>query len=125
DKLVAVGIKPELEVFTKYVGEKVDLNLENPDNIQLRKITVEADDIVGQSIKKLKLRRDFGTTVTRIVRNGIELNQNPNIPLIRGDVLTVVSTEDRLDEVEKQFAKKKLSETNVHIFSISITLLLG
>lgn len=125
DKLVAVGIKPELETFTHEVGEKAAVELENPDNIQLRKITVEADDIVGQSIKKLKLRHDFGTTVTRIVRNGIELNQNPNMPLIRGDVLTVVSTEDRLNEVEQLFAKQKLTVTNVHIFSISLTLLIG
>jgi len=125
DKLVAVGIKPELDTFAEYVGEKVKTNLNNPDNIQLRKITVESDDIVGQSIKKLKLRRKYGTTVTRIVRNGIELNQNPNIPLIRGDVLTMVSTEDRLDEVDNIFAKKKLSATNVHILSISITLLVG
>lgn len=125
DKLVAVGIKSELESFTEYVGEKANVELANPDNIQLRKITVEADDIIGKSIKQLKLRRNYGTTVTRIVRNGIELNQNPNMSLIRGDVLTAVSTENRLDEVEKQFTKNKLSETNVHIFSISLTLLLG
>src|SRR5699024_12090090 len=55
----------------------------------------------------------------------IELNQNPNIPLIRGDVLTMVSTGDRLVEVDNIFAKKKLSATNVHILSISITLLVA
>lgn len=125
DMIVAVGVKHELDAFTEYVGKSVDIHLENPDNIELRKITVEADEVVGKSIKSLKLRRNYGTTVTRIVRNGIELNQNPNMPLIRGDVLTVVSTEDRLDEVEKLFAKKKLSVTNVHIFSISMTLLIG
>lgn len=125
DKLVTVGTKPELEAFADYAGEEVAVRLDNPDNVQLRQITVESDDIIGKSLKELKLRRNYGTTVTRIERNGIELYQNPGMPLIRGDVLTIVSTEERLEEVEKLFAKKKFSVTNVDIFSISIILLIG
>ena len=125
DKLVAVGVQPELDAFSKEIGKKVDVDLENPDNIQLQKITVESDELIGKSLKELNLRQTYGATVTRIVRNGIEIRQNPNMPLIRGDVLTVVSTEDRLKEIEKLFSKKKLTVTNVHIFSISTILLLG
>ncbi|MEB5468256.1 aspartate:alanine exchanger family transporter [Virgibacillus pantothenticus] len=125
DYLVTVGEDHELKTFGKYVGEPVDATMDNPDNIQLRKITVEDEDLVGKSIKELKLRRKYGATVTRIQREGIELNQNPNTPLLRGDVLTMVSSEDRLDEIEKCFSRKKLSVTNIHILSISITLLVG
>src|SRR5699024_8962852 len=125
DELVAVGEKSELETFASYVGNKIEKPLENRDNIQLRKITVESEDGVGRSIQKLKLRGHYGTTVTRIVRNGIELNQDPNMPLIPGDVLTVVSTADRLNEIERLFTKKSLPVTNVHIFSIALTLLIG
>lgn len=125
DKLVAIGEKEKLDKFTDFIGEKIEMDLENPDNIHLRKITVEAENVIGKTLKELKLRRKYGATVTRIVRNGIELRQNPNMPLIRGDVLTVVSTEDRLEEIEKFFAKKKLTVTNVHIFSLSIILIVG
>ncbi|WP_253291374.1 aspartate:alanine exchanger family transporter [Virgibacillus proomii] len=125
DHLVTVGEAHELELFGKYVGEQVDTLLENPDNIQFRKIVVEDDEIIGKSIKELKLRRKYGATVTRIQREGIELNQNPNMPLLRGDVLTMVSSEDRLNELETLFSRKKLTVTNVHILSISITLLVG
>ncbi len=103
DKLVAIGEKEKLDKFTDFIGEKIEMDLENPDNIHLRKITVEAENVIGKTLKELKLRRKYGATVTRIVRNGIELRQNPNMPLIRGDVLTVVSTEDRLEEIEKFF----------------------
>src|SRR5699024_11410506 len=65
------------------------------------------------------------TTVNRIFRNRVELNQDPNIPLIRGDVLKMVSTEERVNEVDNIFSKKKLSATNVHTLSISITPLVG
>src|SRR5699024_10944898 len=40
-------------------------------------------------------------------------------------VLTIVSSNDRLDEVEKLFTKKNLTITNVHIFSLSMILLIG
>ncbi|WP_217586189.1 aspartate:alanine exchanger family transporter [Lentibacillus saliphilus] len=125
DELVAVGVKPELDAFCEYAGKQVDTHLDNPDNIQLRKVTVDSDNIAGKSLKKLCLRHDYGTTVTRIEREGLELNQNPNMPLMRGDVLTMVSSESRLDEVEQLFSKKKLAVTNIDIFSISITLLIG
>src|SRR5699024_2878452 len=72
-----------------------------------------------------RLRRDYGVTVTRLERDGIELNQNPQMRLERGDKLTVVSSADRLDDVEDLFARKKLAVTNVHIFSLSIILLVG
>ncbi|MUV36781.1 putative transporter [Lentibacillus sp. JNUCC-1] len=125
DELVAVGTPTELESFRDYAGVQVDSHLENPDNIQLKKITVESDGIIGKSLKELNLRQEYGTTVTRIERSGLELYQNPNMPLIRGDVLTMVSSESRLDEVSNLFAQKKLSVTNIDIFSISITLLIG
>ncbi|GKV70152.1 putative transporter [Sporosarcina sp. NCCP-2716] len=125
DHLVIVGNETKLHGLTAYVGRRVETDLENPDNVHLRKVTVDADEVTGKTLKELRLRKDHGTTVTRITREGIELPQNPNLPLIRGDVLTIVSTEQRLDEVEALFTRKKLAVTNLDIFSISITLLLG
>ncbi|API93291.1 MULTISPECIES: aspartate:alanine exchanger family transporter [unclassified Virgibacillus] len=125
DSLVTVGEEKELKSFGNFVGLQVNTQLENPDNIQFKKVTVEDDTIVGKSIKELKLRKKYGATVTRIEREGLELNQHPNMRLLRGDVLTIVSTEDRLNQVAKLFSRKNMTVTNVHIFSISITLLLG
>ncbi|MDE5412614.1 aspartate:alanine exchanger family transporter [Alkalihalobacterium chitinilyticum] len=125
DKLVTVGEKTDLEKFCQHVGKKVEIDLSNADNIKLRKVMVASDDLVGKSIRELRLRRDYGITVTRIERNGIELNQSPRMRLERGDVLTIVSSEDRLDNVEKLFTRRRLTVTNVHIFSLSIILILG
>lgn len=125
DLMVIVGNETRLERLISFIGKKVDTDLENPDNILLRKVTVDSDEVIGKTLKAMRLRKDYGTTVTRITREGIELTQNPNLPLIRGDVLTIVSTEQRLDEVESLFTRKKLATTNLDIFSISVTLLLG
>lgn len=125
DNLVTVGEEEELKSFGNYVGQQVNTQLENPDNIQFKKVTVEDETIIGKSIQELKLREKYGATVTKIEREGLELNQQPNMSLLRGDVLTIVSTEDRLNQVEKLFSQKNVTLTNIHIFSISITLLLG
>ena len=125
DLLVIVGNETKLDSLVAFIGRKVDTDLENPDNILLRKVTVDSDEVIGKTLKAMRLRKDHGTTVTRITREGIELTQNPNLPLLRGDVLTIVSTEQRLDEVEELFTRKKLAITNLDIFSISVTLLLG
>ncbi|MEF2291064.1 MULTISPECIES: aspartate:alanine exchanger family transporter [Virgibacillus] len=125
DNLVTVGEEDELKSFGTYVGQKVTTQLENPDNIRFKKITVEDESVIGKSMKELKLRKKYGATVTRIEREGLELKQHPTMRLLRGDVLTIVSTENRLNQVEKLFSRKNPAVTNVHIFSISITLLLG
>jgi putative transport protein len=125
DKLVTVGKMEDLKRFCNDVGKEVETNLENADNVKMQKVTVDSDDVIGKSMKELRLRRNYGVTVTRIERSGIELNQTPRMRLERGDVLTLVSTEDRLEEVEKLFSRKKLAVTNVHILSLSIILLIG
>ncbi|WP_349237088.1 TrkA C-terminal domain-containing protein [Bacillus sp. REN3] len=125
DRLVAVGLLSDLKRLCGDVGKEVKTNFENHDHIKLRKVTVDSLDLIGKTIKELELRQKYGVTVTRIERGGFEFNQKPKWRLERGDVLTLVSSEDRLDDIEKLFSKKKLSVTNVHILSLSLVLLLG
>ncbi|WP_246880145.1 aspartate:alanine exchanger family transporter [Bacillus suaedae] len=125
DRLVAVGMQNDLDEFCHDVGKEVETNFKNADHIQLRKVVVDSEEMLGKNLKELSLRSLYGVTVTRIERSGFEFNQNPNWPMERGDVLTLVSSEDRLDEVEALFSRKRLTVTNVHIFSLSLILLLG
>ncbi|MDQ0230071.1 aspartate:alanine exchanger family transporter [Metabacillus malikii] len=125
DQLVTVGTKRELNAFSSYAGVEVQTNLINVDNIIFRNVIVDSDEVIGKNLKELQLRRKYGVTVTRMERAGIEYPQNPRIRLERGDVLRLVSSEDRLDEVEKLFARNKLTVTNVDLLSLSIILLIG
>lgn len=125
DKLVAVGTKEDLRFMDNFVGPIVETTLENDDNITFRKIVVDSDEMIGKSIKDLRLREVYGTTITSIERDGIVIKVNPSMPLLRGDVLVAVSTEKRLEEVEKLFSRKKLAVTNIHVFSLSLILLIG
>ncbi len=125
DKLVMVGEIGEIKKCRAYIGKEVSVDFKNIDHIQPRKVTVDSDDVIGKNIKELRLRRDYGVTVTRKERAGIELNLNPGTRLERGDILTIVSSADRLEKVEELFVRKKVDVTNVHILSLSIILLIG
>jgi putative transport protein len=125
DRLVAVGLKHDLENLCHTIGEKVENAFRNSDHVLFRKITVDSEEVFGKNLKELDLRKTYGVTVTRLERDGFEFYQNPRIRLERGDVLTVVSSEDRLNEVETLFSRNHLKVTNVHILSLSFILLIG
>lgn len=125
DRLVMVGARAELDNILENFGKEVENDFKNMDNILTRKIVVESNEIAGKSIKKLELRKKYGVTITRIEREGIEYSQNSTLPLEIGDVLTVVSNDKRLDEVEKIFAKRTYKMTNIDILSLGLILLLG
>lgn len=125
DKLVAVGYLDDLIELEKMIGSKVTENAEYVNTLSVRKITVDSDELVGKSLREIQLRAKYGVTVTRIERGGFEFHQSPNWRLERGDILTVVGNGQRIDQVEKIFGARKLAETNVHILSLSLILLIG
>lgn len=125
DRLVAVGQKEDLLELAADMGKEVQNSFMNTDHVVIRKVTVDSEEVIGKSLIDLKLRSTHGITVTRMVRGGIEYNQNPKWRLERGDVLTMVSSEDRLREVEQLFSRQKLAVVNVHILSLSFILLIG
>lgn len=125
DRLVAVGLPNDLQRICRDIGQEVTTNFENVDHIKLRKVTVDSDEVIGKTLREIGLRSNYGVTVTRIERGGFEFNQKPKWRLERGDILTIVSSEDRLNKVETLFSKKKMTVTNIHILSLSLILLMG
>lgn len=125
DEIIAVGYSEDLNKLKDKMGSEVSHKIEFINNLSIKRIIVDSQEMIGKSLREIKLRTEFGVTVTRMERGGFEFNQNPTWRLERGDVLTVVGSDRRLAEVEKLFGTRKLTETNVHIFSLSLILLLG
>lgn len=125
DKLVAVGQRDDLRRLADDIGVEVPNRFANADHVKVRKVTVDAEEMIGKNLRELELRRKYGVTVTRMERAGIEYNQSPTRPLERGDVLTMVSSEDRLNEVEGMFQRKRWTVVNVHLLSLSFILMIG
>lgn len=125
DEIIAVGYLEDLNKLKDKMGSEISHKIEFKNNLSIKRIIVDSQEMIGKSLREIKLRADYGVTVTRMERGGFEFNQNPTWRFERGDVLTVVGSERRLAEVEKLFGTRKLAETNVHILSLSLILLLG
>ncbi|UOE92065.1 TrkA C-terminal domain-containing protein [Alkalihalobacillus sp. LMS39] len=125
DQLVAVGYPSELIQFKDYVGFLAKDGVNIRENLKLHRIVVDSHDLIGKSLRDIHLRENYDVTVTRMERDGYEFSQSPTWRLERGDVLTIVGSKERMAEVRKLFGAKQLSETNVHIFSLSLILLIG
>ncbi|SDZ48363.1 putative transport protein [Evansella caseinilytica] len=125
DELIAVGFPEDLKALKERVGTEELKKIEYKNNLKIRRIIVDAQEMIGKSLRDIKLRAAYGVNVTRIERGGFEFNQSPTWRFERGDVLTVVGSDRRLNEVEKLFGTRKYEETHVHILSISLILLIG
>ncbi|MDG5787899.1 TrkA C-terminal domain-containing protein [Evansella sp. AB-P1] len=125
DELIAVGYPDDLKRLKDEVGTEVLQKVEYKDNLSLKRIVVDSQDLIGKNLREIKLRANYGVNVTSMERGGFEFNQSATWRFERGDVLTVVGSERRLKEVEKLFGSKQLTETHVHILSLSLILLIG
>ncbi|MBB5172344.1 aspartate:alanine exchanger family transporter [Texcoconibacillus texcoconensis] len=125
DLLIAVGYLGDLRQLRDRIGSQVKGEVDYTDHLLLKRITVESQELVGKSLRELNLRATYGVTVTRIERGGFEFNQSATWRLEEGDILTVVGSEDHIQEIEKLFGKHEHEETNVHIMSLSLILLVG
>ncbi len=52
DRLVAVGIRINLDAFCKDVGKEVNTEFKNSDHVKLRKVIVNSEDMFGKKPKR-------------------------------------------------------------------------
>ena len=77
------AIVSKMDGVIAYVGNSVGTDLENPDNIHLRKVTVDSDDVIGKSLRDMRLRKNHGTTVTRMCVTASNKSE-PKLTVITG-----------------------------------------
>lgn len=126
DEIIAVGHPEDLITLRDTVGvEVVQEEVNIRDNLKMHRVAVESKDVIGKNLKEINLREKYGVTVTRIERGGFEFNQSATWRFERGDILTVVCSPERIEAVEELFGSKQMTETNVHLLSLSFILLVG
>lgn len=133
DKVLVVSNLNNIEILETLLGERIDMNREewNKLDSQLvsRRISITKSVINGRSLGDLKLRNLFGVNITRVNRAGVDLIADSRLKLQMGDRVTVVGSEDAIDNVEKYMGNsmRRLREPNlIPIFvGIAIGVLLG
>lgn len=108
------------------LGEKVDVADEKfGTELVTRRILVTKPAINGKSISQLQIRSNFGTNVTRVNRNGVDLIATSDLKLQLGDRLTVVGTELAIAHTEKMLGNQMKRLNNPNLIPIFLGIMLG
>ena len=125
DTIQAVGSEEALNNLTVMLGTREDgeLPLEHTQSIESLLLTKK--DMINKQLGDLNLQRNFGCTVTRIRRSGIDIAPSPELALKFGDKLTVVGEKEGIQSIARLLGNdaKKLSDTD--FFPIAMGIVLG
>lgn len=125
DLVLIVCSAQDEEVFTRFIGPKVDKQWEMVQGpVVSRRILVTKTEYNGVKLGSLRLRMGYKLNATRINRAGVDLLATPSLRLQMGDRITVVG---KLADIERLADKlgnsmKRLNEPNLVTMFIGIFL---
>ena len=114
DYVQAVGSEEALNQFAVLVGEREEGELPLDQTQEIESLLLTKKDMINKQLGDLNLQRNFGCTVTRIRRSGIDLSPSPDLALKFGDKLMVVGEREGLRGVARLLGNnaKQLSDTD-------------
>ncbi|MDR1686623.1 MAG: putative transporter [Desulfovibrio sp.] len=123
----AVGTERQLEELCLLLGPRSRENLRDAPAAQLeaRRMSVSAENAAGKSVQALGLTPEYGVTVSRMVRAGVEFSPGPGVRLHYGDMLTCVGAGKDLDRAATRIGNSAKALEHPHIVSLFAGLLLG
>lgn len=124
DLIKAVGTPDSLSKVEKFIGEAVEGELPFGNNVVLQTALVTSKPLVNRPLGTLGLQQNFGCTVTRVRRSGIDLEPKPSLTLKFGDKLTLVGRKDNMDEVLRLVGNqgKLISDTDFLPIALGIAI---
>ena len=125
DFIQAVGSEESLKQLTVLMGERLEGELPLAYSQETASLLLTKKDMIGKQIGDLNFMQNFGCTVTRIRRSGIDLSPSPDFELKFGDKLIVVGEKEGIKTIAQMLGndEKKLSDTD--FFPIAMGIVLG
>lgn len=129
DDVLVVTAQNSVEAVTLLFGEQIDKPKEAWDRIDasmsVRKVTITRTSMTGKKLKDLKIRTNFGVSITRITRGGIDLVANPDAIVQMGDALLVVGHDKDINKVAKFVGNSRTGLFHPNLIPIFFGIALG
>ena len=125
DQILVISNPKDIEAITVFFGKQIDVKWEDEDsNLVSRRILITKPELNGKTLSQLRIRRNFGASITRVNRSGVDLVAAPNLQLQMGDRVTVVGSELAVSHAEKILGNslKRLNHPNLIPIFIGIAL---
>ena len=123
DRILVVAAPKDVEAITALIGHDAEVDWSECEMIS-RRILVTKPELNGVTLEHLNITGNFGATVTRVNRNGVDLVAHPHLRLQLGDRLTIVGTDLALSKVDKLLGNqmKRLNYPNLIPIFLGIAL---
>ena len=126
DVLMIVGVKKDLEEFTKMVGRpSTDQFIETGSDILTKNFFVTKKSAMHKKLSELDMYNKYDLKVTRVFRAGKEMLARPSLELFYGDKVRIVGTEDSLKQAEEIIGNSEKRLLEPDFLSLFGGLLIG
>jgi len=123
DTVLAVGPRNKLAEFRDNLGRESAARLqEMPSRVKARRFLVTRPQTLGSSISRAA---EYGVTITRLTRAGVELVPDAAVTLQFGDQIVCVGEQDKLDVFAEAIGNDAKALQRTPIVPIFLGLLLG
>ena len=125
----SVSTQQRVEILKMLYREAEILIFDEPTAVltpqEIESLLLTKKDMINKQLGDLNLMKNFGCTVTRVRRSGIDLSPSPDLALKFGDKLMVVGEKDGIKGVARLLGNdnKQLSDTD--FFPIALGIVLG
>ncbi len=125
DYIQAVGSEESLNLLETMLGTRVEGELPLGHEQGIESLLLTKKDMINKQLGDLNLQGNFGCTVTRIRRSGIDLLPSPELALKLGDKLVVVGEKAGIKSVARLLGndEKRLSDTD--FFPVAMGIVFG
>ena len=125
DKILVISTPKDIEAISVFFGKQIDMQWEQFDKKLIsRRILITKPELNGKMLSQLKIRNNFGASITRVNRSGVDLVAAPQLQLQMGDRVTIVGSELAVSHAEKVLGNsmKRLDHPNLIPIFLGIAL---
>lgn len=125
DKILVLSTPKDIEAISVFFGKQIDMQWEQLDKKLIsRRILITKPELNGKMLSQLKIRNNFGASITRVNRSGVDLVAAPQLQLQMGDRVTIVGSELAVSHAEKVLGNsmKRLDHPNLIPIFLGIAL---
>lgn len=125
DIIKAVGDEDALKRIQLLIGPKTDVEIPLNTKYDVRRVLVTNKEYVNKTIKQLNLLVNYGATITRITRAGINISPTPASRIQFGDKLMIACGTENMKQVVNIFGNddRRLSDTD--FLPIALGIIIG
>lgn len=129
DKLLLVITQDAVDKARILFGEEIPMHVgewrEKDHHMVVKRVTVTKSSLTGKKLRDLRLRSDYGITVTRIIRSGVELVARPGLYIQMGDGLICVGPEQGINRVADYVGNTNDALNRPNLVPIFLGIVLG